>query len=152
MGFRVVEGAGLWKHTVAEMRAALDKAGLRCQSAHMGIERLQGDRAGAFAEVKALGASWVVCPWIADKDNKTTRDATLKAADAFNAIGKAATEEGLRFAYHCHGYEFVPATESASGGITLFDLLAKATDPKQVTFQIDVFHALLGGADPAALI
>src|SRR5256885_928868 len=40
MGFRDVEGAGLWGHTAAEMRAALDGAGLRCTSAHMGYERL----------------------------------------------------------------------------------------------------------------
>ena len=53
----------------------------------------------------------------------------------------------MRFAYHCHGYEFVPSTEG-----TLFDTLAGATDPKQVEFQIDVFHALFGGVDPAKLI
>ncbi|HEU4926423.1 MAG TPA: hypothetical protein VFT24_05210, partial [Vicinamibacterales bacterium] len=54
MGFREVEGAGLWKRTVGELRAALDAAGLRCQSAHMGFERLRDDSAGAFAEAKAL--------------------------------------------------------------------------------------------------
>ena len=35
---------------------------------------------------------------------------------------------------------------------TLFDTLAGATDPARVLFQIDVFHALFGGADPAQLI
>src|SRR5215217_2252015 len=58
LGFREVEGAGLWKHTAAELRAALDAAGLRCQSAHMPFERLRDDPAGAFAEAKAIGASW----------------------------------------------------------------------------------------------
>src|SRR5215217_569333 len=58
LGFREVEGAGLWKHTAAELRAALDSAGLRCQSAHMGFERLRDDGAGAFAEARAIGASW----------------------------------------------------------------------------------------------
>ena len=36
MGFTTVEGAGLWKHTLPELKAALDTAGLRCTSAHMG--------------------------------------------------------------------------------------------------------------------
>jgi hypothetical protein len=33
MGFRDVEGAGLWKHTAGELRAALDTAGLRWEKA-----------------------------------------------------------------------------------------------------------------------
>ena len=76
-----------------------------------------------------------------------TREDALKAADAFNKIGKAAREAGLGFGYHCHGYEFVPATEG-----TLFDTLAQAADPTTVTFQIDVFHAHHGGADVPKLI
>jgi sugar phosphate isomerase/epimerase len=146
MGFREGEGAGLWKHTAAELRAALDAAGLRCQSAHMSFERLRDDAPGACAEAKALGASWVVCPWI-PHDKEFTRDVALKSAEAFNKFAAAAAGAGLRFAYHCHGYEMLPAPEG-----TRFDTLAQNTDPKQVTFQIDVFHALYGGADPAGLI
>jgi sugar phosphate isomerase/epimerase len=146
MGFRDVEGAGLWKHTAAALRAALDTAGLRCQSAHMSFERLRDDAPGAFAEAKALGASWVVCPWI-PHDKEFSRDDALKSAEAFNRFGSAAEAAGLRFAYHCHGYEMLPSPEG-----TRFDTLAQHTDPKRVTFQIDVFHALYGGTDPAALI
>jgi sugar phosphate isomerase/epimerase len=146
MGFREVEGAGLWKHTVAEVRAAMDAAGLRCQSAHMGFERLRDDLAGALTEAKALGATWVVCPWIPHGD-AFTRDDALKSGEAFNKFGAAAQKENLRFGYHCHGYEMVPSKEGA-----LFDTLAGATDPKLVAFQIDVFHAFHGGGDPAALI
>jgi len=146
LGFREVEGAGLWNHTAAEMRAALDASDLRCRSAHMGFERLRDDAPGAFAEAKAVGATWVVCPWI-PHDKVFGREDTLKAADAFNRFGTAAAGSGLRFAYHCHGYEFVPSPEG-----TLFETLAGATDPDRVLFQIDVFHAFHGGANPAQLI
>ena len=131
---------------VGEMRAALDFAGLRCQSAHMPFERLRDDSSGAFSEAKALGATWVVCPWI-PHEKDFTRENALASAKAFNGFAAAAEKTGLRFAYHCHGYEFVPSTEG-----TLFDTLAGATDPARVLFQIDVFHALFGGADPAQLI
>src|SRR5438093_9649304 len=50
MGFREVEAAGLWKHSLAEFRSALDAAGLKCHSAHIGFERLRDDAAGAIAE------------------------------------------------------------------------------------------------------
>ncbi len=146
MGFREVEGAGLWGHSAAALRSALDKAGLRCPSAHMGMERLRDDLSGALAEAKALGASHVVCPWI-PHDKTFTRDDALKAAEAFNRFGKAAREAGSSFGYHCHGYEFVPSPEG-----TLFDTLAGAADASLVEFQIDTFHAYHGGGDPAGLI
>lgn len=146
MGFHEVEGAGLWGHSAAALRSAMDKAGLRCPSAHMGIERLRDDLSGALAEAKALGASHVVCPWI-PHDKSFTRDDALKAAEAFNRFGRAARAAGLSFGYHCHGYEFVPSTEG-----TLFDTLAGAADASLVEFQIDTFHAHHGGGDPAGLI
>lgn len=146
MGFRHVESAGLWGHTLTAFRSALDKAGLRCPFAHMGFERLRDDLAGALQEAKAFGAAEVVCAWI-PHEKAFTRDDALKAAAAFNRAGGAARDAGLRFSYHCHGYEFVPSPEG-----TLFDTLAGAADASLVGFQIDTFHAHHGGADPAALI
>jgi len=146
MGFRTVEAAGLWKHTLPEMRAALDTAGLRCTSAHMGSDRLRDDLAGAFAEAKGLGATTVICPWITHKETFTREDA-MGAAEVFNKAGKAAQDAGMRFGYHTHGYENVPSTEG-----TLLDTLLKNTDPKLVLLQVDVFHAYHGGYDPVALM
>jgi sugar phosphate isomerase/epimerase len=146
MGFREVESAGLWDRKVEEFRGALDKAGLRCASAHMGWGRLRDDLKGALAEAKALGAGHVVCPWI-DHDKTFTRDNALQAAEAFNRYGKAAKEVGLGFGYHCHGYDGAPSTEG-----TLFDTIAANTDAALVSFQVDTFHAFHGGIDPVILI
>jgi len=146
LGIREVETAGTWGQSAEAHRAALDKAGLVCRASHMGLDKLQGDAASAFKEVKTLGARWVVCPWI-PHDKVFGRDDALKAAAAFNTIAKAAQGEGLRFAYHCHGYEFVPSPEG-----TLWDTLVGASDPALVSFEIDVFWAKAGGADPAKVI
>jgi sugar phosphate isomerase/epimerase len=147
MGFRVVESAGLWNRSLSEFRSALDAAGLKCRSAHIGMERLRDDAAGAIAEAKGLGAAGIVCAWIPHKGNTFTRDDAKAGADVFNKFGKAAHDAGLTFGYHCHGYEFVPSPEG-----TLFDTFAGMADPKLVTFQIDVFHAFNGGGDPARVI
>jgi sugar phosphate isomerase/epimerase len=146
LGIREVETAGTWGQSAAEHRAALDKAGLVCRASHMGLDKLQPDPAAAFAEVKTLGASWVVCPWI-PHDRTFGREDALRAAEAFNKVAQAAKGQGLRFAYHCHGYEFVPSPEG-----TLFDTLVGATDPALVAYEIDVFWAQAGGADPAKVI
>lgn len=147
MGFREVEAAGLWKHSLADFRSALDAAGLKCHSAHIGMERLRDDAAGAIAEAKGLGAAGIVCAWIPHKGDTFTREDAKTGADVFNRFGQAAQDAGLTFGYHCHGYEFVPSPEG-----TLFDTFAGMADPKLVSFQIDVFHAFNGGADPAQLI
>ena len=146
LGIREVESAGLWGQTAAEHRAALDKADLRCRSSHMPFDRLRDEPAAVFKEAKALGATAVVCPWI-PHEKAFTRDDAQKAAEVFNRVAKAGVEAGLAFAYHCHGYEFAPSDEG-----TLFDTLAGSTDPVKVGFEVDVFWASAGGADPAALI
>ena len=64
MGFEEVEAAGLYDRSPLKFRAALDKAGLRCQSVHLGYEQFRERPAEAFTEIKPLGLSWVVCPWI----------------------------------------------------------------------------------------
>jgi sugar phosphate isomerase/epimerase len=146
LGIRAIESAGLYGMSAAEVRAAFDKADLVCRASHMGYERLRDDMAGAFAEAKALGAGWVVCPYIPHQ-KPFTKDKGLEAADLFNKVAKAAEPEGLRFAYHCHGFEFAPGPEG-----TVFDAMVAATDPKLVGFEIDVFWAKAGGADPVKVI
>jgi sugar phosphate isomerase/epimerase len=146
LGVVEVESAGLYDRDVAAVRAAFDKAGLRCQGSHIGYDRWQKDAAGAVKEAKGLGARFATCAWIkGEKD--VTREDILRAAEVFNAAGKACAAEGVRFCYHCHGYEFVPSPEG-----TLWDTLVKNTDPKLVSFEIDVYWAKAGGADPAKVI
>jgi sugar phosphate isomerase/epimerase len=147
LGIREVEGAGLAGMPIDAFRAALDKADLVCHSAHMDFERIRTDAPGALKEAKALGVKYLVCPWIPHEGTVLTREVALKAIDVFNAIGKAAKAEGVRFCYHAHGYEFVPSTEG-----TLFDTIAKQTDPALVSFEIDLFWAKAGGVDPAKLV
>ncbi|MET0552955.1 MAG: sugar phosphate isomerase/epimerase, partial [Vicinamibacteria bacterium] len=113
---------------------------------HIGYDRWQKDAAAAAKEAKALGARFATVAWIKGEKDFTREDA-LKASEVFNAAGKACAAEGVKFCYHCHGYEFVPGPDG-----TLWDTIVKNTDPKLVSFEIDVFWAKAGGADPAKVI
>jgi len=146
LGIVEVETAGLYDKDVATVRAALDQAGLRCSGSHIGYDRWQKDIPGAVKEAKALGARFATVAWIKG-DKAFSREDALRAAGVFNEAGKACAAEGVRLCYHCHGYEFVPSPEG-----TLFDTIVKNTDPKLVSFEIDVFWAKAGGTDPAKLI
>jgi len=56
-------------------------------------------------------------------------------------------QHGLRFFYHNHGFEFYPL-----GNETLMDLIIRETDPKLVSFQMDVLWTVFPGQDPAKLL
>jgi sugar phosphate isomerase/epimerase len=146
LGIREVESAGLAGMTAEGFRKALDDADLVCRGAHMGLDRIGDGIADALKEARTLGVRYLVCPFL-PHEGEFTREGALRAAETFNAAGRAAKAEGIQFGYHCHGYEFVASTEG-----TLFDTLRQNTDSELVTFEIDIFWAKAGGADPAALI
>lgn len=145
LGIVHVETAGTYDLDAAGLRAALDKAGLKCSGAHIGYDRWK-DIPSAVKEAKTLGARFATIAWIKG-ENAFSREDALRAAEVFNAAGKACAAEGIRLCYHCHGYEFVPSPEG-----TLWDTIVKNTDAKTVSFEIDVYWAKAGGIDPAQLI
>jgi sugar phosphate isomerase/epimerase len=145
MGFREIEGGSDYKLGVEAFKAEVEKAGLTLTSAHFGYEDWQQDAAAQVARAKAFSLRYAGCAWIPHK-GAFNREDCLRAAADFNRWGKAAKDAGLRYFYHLHGYEF---SESPEG--TLFDTLAKQTDPALVAFQADIFWVLHGGANPVKL-
>jgi len=151
LGFRYIESGGPPDPTVAteQYDAQLAARGLRLVSEGFAYERLQKDLAGAVAQARDLGARYAMVAWIPHKDDEpfTDQDARRAAAD-FNAWGAAFRAAGITFAYHPHGYEFRPDRD----GSTPFDVLVRSTKPACVSFELDVFWAVHGGQDPAALL
>jgi sugar phosphate isomerase/epimerase len=145
-GVKYVEVSGVKGVSPEQYRSELRKRGLVPIGSHFPYDRLKKDIEGVAAEAKALGISYVGCAWIGHKkpfDEKQCRE----AAEVFNRAGEALARHGLKFYYHNHGYEFLPC-----GKGTLFDLLAAKTNPKYVSFQLDVLWTILPGADPAKLL
>ena len=56
-------------------------------------------------------------------------------------------ENGLKFCYHPHGYEFRPYKNG-----TMFDYMVRNTDPRYVNYEMDVFWVKHPGQDPVALL
>jgi len=150
MGFTEVEG-GLLGPPVADVKAELAAAGLTMTSGGASYENFRDHLPEIIANAKALGVKYAMCAWIPHQGDFTAADAAKAAAD-FNAWGAKLAAEGITFAYHPHGYEFSPATVDAPPKMTLFDQLVRATDPKFVAFEMDVFWVTHGGADPVALL
>jgi sugar phosphate isomerase/epimerase len=146
LGFKYVELAGTYNTPPEKFKAMLDERGLTPIAGHFAWDRFKSDTDGIAAEAKALGLQYAGTAWVkGDKpfDEKYCRE----VAAEFNKAGKALSEKGLKFYYHIHGYEFVPY-----GDGTLFDLLVKETDPKYVSFEMDILWVVYPGQDPAKLL
>lgn len=70
-----------------------------------------------------------------------------KAAEVFNHYGKLLAENGLKFYYHNHHFEF-----EKFNGKTGFEILVDNTDPKYVGFQLDVHWLQRAGENPVKWI
>jgi sugar phosphate isomerase/epimerase len=133
MGFDHVEVPSLYGLNAAEFGRALDKAGLTATAFVAPYDDLKNNLAGVQRNLETLGARWALLPWIAHGDKFERADAEHATKD-MNAWSKVLSNADYRFAYHVHGYEFQPAPEG-----TLLDVMAQATDPETVKFQLDTF-------------
>lgn len=149
MGFRYVETAGFYGMDVPAFRKMLDDHGLHAVSTGADFDELQDPSklTAVIRNAKTLGAKFVTCFWIPHNGDEFTVADVERAVEVFNKAGKTLRDNGLRFQYHAHGFEFRP-----HGSGLLFDLLAQKTDPKYVNFQMDVFWVNHPGQDPVALL
>jgi sugar phosphate isomerase/epimerase len=146
MGFSKLEVGAFYGRTAAEFRGLLDSLGLTAVAYGSDWNRLNTNPAQVAEEARTVGASYVTASQIPRKKRLTLDDAT-GAAETFNRWGKTLSASGLRFCYHIHGYEFVEGPDG-----TLFDTLAKQTDPSLAAFEMDVFWVVFGNEDPARLL
>ncbi len=146
-GITTIEGGGPARGMSAdEFFKELDKRGIKLVSTGVDYARLKANPDAAVEQAKKLGVKYVMCSWIPHQGQFSEKNAR-EAIDVFNAAGPKFKEAGIVFTYHCHGYEFQPFGEG-----TLFDLIVKETKPDSVFFELDVFWAQQGGADPAKLL
>lgn len=149
IGFSHVELAGTYGLTREQFKAELEKAGLTPISMHSDIKQLASptESAKLLDEAKFFGVQYIGNAWFPHEGTFDEGDARA-AITAFNAAGKHAAAAGLQFFYHPHGFEFAPGSSTR----TLFDMILAQTDPKLVQFELDIFWAHHGSADPVALL
>lgn len=154
IGYTRIEHAGFVGRTAAGFRAALDTAGLRATSGHVGIPQ-PFDAATwqrALEDASIVGNRYIVHPFFGldFATGQPIRDAAVYRAFArdLNRAGALAKRAGLSFGYHNHQLEFVRQNNGRRG----FDILTEETDPDLVHLEVDLFWAWRGTADPVDLI
>ena len=146
LGFTELEGGG-GRMDPREFSKLCDERGISIPSIGADYNKLVRAPDSVIEQAKILGARYVMCAWIPHKDGVLTFDDAKKAVDDFNKVGKLLSKHGLTFCYHAHGYEFQPY----EGG-TLLDYIFRETNPKYVSFEMDIFWITFGGGDPVGLM
>ncbi|MCF0234389.1 MAG: sugar phosphate isomerase/epimerase [Thermoguttaceae bacterium] len=147
LGFGYIEFSGVCGPADEAMARDLKKHHLVPISGHWDYGLFKDNPAQVVKEAKALGVTYAGVAWL-PHDGELDEAEVLEAAKVFNEAGKYLAERGINFFYHNHGYEFVPYKD----GKTMFDLLVEKTDPKYVSFQMDVMWTVFPGQDAAALL
>ncbi len=145
LGIKEVELASIYNMEPAKFLGLLKERDLVAVSAHYQYNQMEKDISAAVAEAKALGLKYVACPWIPHPDTGFDEQVCRKAIADFNKWGEAFAKEGIRFAYHPHGFEFLPLGDGAD---RMLDLLIRETKTEAVSFEMDVFWIFQGGQDP----
>jgi sugar phosphate isomerase/epimerase len=143
-GYKQIEGyegqKGLfWGMTNKEMKSYLDSLGMSMISSHCNWTQ---DFERKAAEAGEIGMKYLICPYLGPQKSI---DDFKKAADNFNKAGEICKKNGLRFAYHNHGYSFIN-----QDGQMPQDVMMAGTDPALVDFEMDIYWVVTAGADPEA--
>jgi sugar phosphate isomerase/epimerase len=142
IGYRDVEFAGYYGRSPQETRDLLTRYGLRAPSSHIPFAELRGNWKKTLDDAKTIGHEYVTIPWLGDSERGSI-DNWKRTANLFNQAAFDAKGAGLRFAYHNHDFEF-----RTVGGLVPFDVLLAETDPKLVSFEMDIYWVVRAGRDP----
>lgn len=163
IGFKSVELAGYMGRTPAQLRAAFDRAGLVCPSAHVSPKgangpSFSGDLVKLADELQVIGVKSAVMPiqYIPDRmggadlrqaSAQMTADDWKWNADFLNEKAAVLKKAGLATGYHNHNFEFAPL-----GDTNGMEILLTQTDPELVSFEMDAGWVAAAGHDPFALL
>jgi sugar phosphate isomerase/epimerase len=147
MGYRNVEPFTLSGLSAEEYRELLDRYGLKASGRHVnvGTPASPVDFEQILEENKTLGIQFFGS---GATPNFATEAEWIAYAEYLSELGVSARQQGQTLMVHNHNWEF----ERVFGDRTAFDILVEHTDPRNVVFQVDLYWATRGGADPVELL
>jgi len=138
-----------------QIRAALDASGLASPTGHAPLlsdtlwtpdgEIPTPAPEVVFAAAAEIGMKTVIDPFVAPERWRTA-DGVADIAERLNRAAEKAAEFGLSVGYHNHAQEFVADFD----GVSAYERFVALTD-ERVQLELDLFWALTGGQDVAAL-
>jgi sugar phosphate isomerase/epimerase len=128
----------LAKLKAAEIRQAIDAAGLRCESSHFQFRELKESLDERIAWSKEMGLTQMVLSTFGLPNNAPMAD-WMRAADELNKIGEQTQKASIQLGFHNHNFEF-----QTIDGVLVYDKLMGQLDAQLVKMQFQVGVVSLG--------
>ena len=142
IGYKEVEFAGYFGRSADQVKAVLDKNGLKAPSTHVQYDELDDKFPSVIEFSKTIGLEYIICPWIPPELRKSP-DIWKQASEKFNKCGEQSKAAGVQFGYHNHWFEFLP-----TNGVLPYDELLRLSDPHLVKMEMDLCWISTTGTDP----
>jgi sugar phosphate isomerase/epimerase len=154
IGYKNIEpfGGTYGGRTAEEFRALLKEYGLKAPSSHGSTNEATFADTIEFAKTlgqKYMGSGGFASPGIGSYEN------VLATAETMNRLGEQSVKSGTGKLFgHNHQWEFTTQyVDPETGELkSAWQILVENTDPRWVTFQLDVFWAADAGVDVVDLI
>ena len=147
IGYEYVELAGLYGHSVEEVKKALDDAGLKAISAHVGLDEIYVDIITVLDNYREIGCKYVAVPYLCE-GSRPGDPAFDRVMKKMMLIGSACADRGMTLLYHNHDFEFVTMPDGSFG----LDYLYSHVPADRLQTELDVCWVNVGGENPAEYI
>jgi len=141
IGYDGIEFAGYFDTPAKELKKVLEDNGVVACGTHTGFEALENEFNRTVEYNLEIDNKYIIIPWI-PTEMCNSRDAWQKTAEKMNFMNDKLREQGIKFGYHNHAFEFEKFDESYG-----YDILAENTSPDLLleidTFWVEISFSLL---------
>lgn len=145
LGYEAVQLSAHGPIDPKDIRKILDETGLTVVVTHTPWERIKNDTDAVIAEHKLWNCKYVGVG--AMPEEYRNLEGYYQFAREVNEVAKRLADQGLKFGYHNHSFEF-----EKFNGKTGMEILCDETDPELVSIIVDTYWIQHGGGDPAQWI
>jgi len=146
MGYEGVELAGLYGHSYAEVKSAVEAAGLKLVSAHVPLADMVADPKGVLAGYAEMGCKYVAVPYLPEELRPGT-GLFAKTLQDIRLLSGIAKEMGMTMLYHNHDFEFVKIDDKYA-----LDVMYETIPADLLQTEIDTCWVNVAGEDPSAYV
>ena len=146
IGYRTVQVSGTCPYEAEWLRAELDKNGLTCVLTHTAASALTGDTDKVCRDHEIFGCRNVGLGAV--PGGKLTDEVYEQFVADFLPVAKRIRENGKRFFYHNHAFEF----SRDQNGRRFIERLTEDFPEELLSITLDTYWVQFAGADPAAWI
>lgn len=142
IGYNAVQVSAFGPVDPHRVKEIMDAEGLTICATHIAYDRLKNDLQGVIEQHKLWNCKYVGLGAMPHEYAKSA-EGYVKFAKEASEIARVLADNGLRFIYHNHNFEFMKFD-----GVTGLEILLNETDPEVFDFEIDTYWVQAGGANP----